>query len=134
MLLQSEQHKRLDTFKSPTEFASFVLRSSDGKRLRVYFYTVNQDGIGRMSPLTQPVAGDLKDGWRVLFALHNHNFHPGQPQLNGIVAPSIPDAHFAQNVRAELALPESRITNGISTVRIPASAFAQFEREDRKPN
>lgn len=134
MLLQGAQHGRLDTFKNPTEFASFVLRSKDGKRLRVYFYTVNQDGIGRMSPLTQPVAKDIKTGWRVLFTLHNHNFHPGQPQLNGIVAPSVPDAQFAYNVREELALPQARITNGVSTVRIPASAFAQFEREDKKPN
>jgi hypothetical protein len=134
MLLQGTQHARIDTFKTPTEFASFVLRSNDGKRLRVYFHTVNQDGIGRMSPLTGPVAKDIKAGWRVLFTLHSHNFHPGQPQMNGIVAPSVPDAHFAQNVRTELALPQARITNGVSTVRIPASAFAQFEREEKKPN
>lgn len=129
MLLQAEQHARRDTFANPTEFASFVLRSDDGRRLRVYFYTVNLDGIGRMSPVTGPVAGDLKSGWRTLFTLHNHNFHPGQPMLNGIVAPSVPDAHFVENVRAELKLPEARITNGVNTVRIPALAFGDFERD-----
>lgn len=48
-LLVGEQHARMDTFATPTEFASLILRSPDSTRLRVYFYTINQDGIGRMT-------------------------------------------------------------------------------------
>lgn len=126
-LLQGTQHQRLDTFATPTEFASFVLRSQ--RRLRIYYYTVNQDGIGSMTPLTDPVRRDLKEGWRVLLALHNHNFHPGQPGLNGIPAPSVPDAHFTNAVGKELGLQEAWITNGVNTARIPAAAFADFEHK-----
>jgi hypothetical protein len=56
MLLTGYQHARIDTFVAPTEFASIVMRSADNSRLRVYFYTINQDGIGRASPLTTMAA------------------------------------------------------------------------------
>lgn len=125
-LLTGMQQERLDMFEAPSEFASFVLRARD--RVRIYFYTVNQDGLGRISPLTDPVRKDIRTGWRVQFALHNHPFHPGQPMLNGPPAPSVPDAHFHYNAHAELGLPEARVTNGVDTVRIPAAAFDRFER------
>jgi hypothetical protein len=126
--LQAVQHGRIGTFQSPTEFGSIALQSKG--RLRVYYYTVNADGIGRVSPLTEPVLRDMAAGWKVLWALHNHNFHPGQPILNGPIAPSSADAGFALNSRDDLKLPEARITNGIDTVRIPASAFGQFQIKD----
>lgn len=123
-LLTGMQQARLDMFESPSEFASFVLRA--GNRVRIYFYTNNQDGLGRMTPLTDPVLQDVKKGWRVQFGMHNHPFHPGQPDLNGPPAPSVPDAHFHYNMREEM--PEARVTNGVDTVRIPAAAFDRFER------
>src|SRR5688572_17847051 len=52
-LLVGMQQERLDMFEAPSEFASFVLRS--GKRVRIYFYTNNQDGLGRMTPVTDPI-------------------------------------------------------------------------------
>lgn len=123
-LLTGLQQERLDMFENPSEFASFVLRSGD--RVRIYFYTNNQDGLGRMSPLTDPVFEDVKKGWRVQFGMHNHPFHPGQPLLNGPPAPSVPDAHFHYNMREHMR--EARVTNGVDTVRIPAVAFGSFER------
>jgi hypothetical protein len=126
--LQAVQHGRIGTFQSPTEFASIALQAKG--RLRVYYYTVNADGIGRISPLTEPVLRDVAAGWKVLWALHNHNFHPGQPILNGPIAPSSADADWALNSRDDLKLPEARITNGIHTARIPASAFGQFQTKD----
>lgn len=124
-LLIGYQHDRVDTFAAPTEFASLVLRSPDGSRLRIYYYTINQDGIGRASPITEPAMVDLQAGWRLAIALHNHAFHPGQPKLNGIIAPSDPDADFNANLAAS-GLEQAWITNGLHTVRIPASAFSQF--------
>lgn len=128
-LLTGMQQARLDMFENPSEFASFVLRS--GNRVRIYFYTNNQDGLGRVTPVSDPVRKDIKMGWRVQFALHNHPFHPGQPALNGPPAPSIPDAHFHDNARDELGLAEARVTNGVTTVRIPAAAFSSFERSEK---
>jgi hypothetical protein len=124
--LTAHQHARMDTFAAPTEFASLVLRSPDETRLRVYYYTINQDGIGRATPITEPALADVRAGWRLAVALHNHAFHPGQPALNGIVAPSVPDADFNVNLAAN-GLEQAWITNGLHTVRIPASAFARFQ-------
>lgn len=94
MLLYGYQHARLKTFEAPSEFASIILRSPDRERLRVYYYTINHDGIGRMDPIVDPALADKGDGWEVLVALHNHAFHPGQPEIDGILAPSEPDADF----------------------------------------
>lgn len=125
-LLMTVQHKRVDTFVRPTEFAALVLRSPDGARLRIYYLTIDADGIGRMSPLTEPARADVKAGWRIEIALHNHSFHPGQPSLDGVIAPSEADAQFAANLAAEAGLQSAWITNGLHTSRIPASAFGLF--------
>jgi hypothetical protein len=125
-LLVTEQHKRVDTFVRATEFAALVLRSPDGARLRIYYLTIDADGIGRMSPLTEPALTDVRAGWRLEIALHNHAFHPDQPSLDGVLAPSEADAQFAVNLAAEAGLQSAWITNGLHTSRIPASAFGLF--------
>jgi len=125
-ILIGYQHDRIDTFVAPTEFASLILRSPDESRLRIYYYTINQDGIGRASPITEPAIADMQTGWRLAVALHNHAFHPGQPKLNGITAPSEADADFHANL-ATSGLEQAWITNGLHTVRIPASTFSQFK-------
>jgi hypothetical protein len=128
-LLQQMQDDRIDTFARPTEFAAVVLRSADGATLRIYFYTVNEDGIGRMTPVSAPATADYQSGWKVLGTLHNHAFHPGQPELNGPLAPSKPDGRFIVNFAASAGLAEAWITNGLHTARIPAAAFGLFERD-----
>jgi hypothetical protein len=128
-LLFQTQDRRVDTFAAPTEFVSLVLRSADGARLRVYFYTVNQDGIGRASPISEPAAADRRAGWTVLAALHNHNFHPGDPRQNGALAPSLPDAQFNANMAKEAGLQSAWITNGLHTAHIPAAAFGRFAQD-----
>lgn len=125
-LLLSVQFGRVDMFERPTEFAALVLRSPGGDRLRIYYLTINEDGIGRISPLTEPAMVDVKAGWRAEIALHNHGFHPGQPSLDGVLAPSEADAQFAANFAAEAGLRAAWITNGLHTSRIPAAAFGLF--------
>lgn len=128
MLMVGYQHGRLNTFENPSEFASIILRSPDKERLRVYYYTINHDGIGRMDPIVKPVLEDKQAGWEVLVALHNHAFHPGQPEIDGILAPSEPDADFHIRFHAGSGLREARITNGVHTVRMPSSSFDGFQR------
>lgn len=127
-LLAGYQHGRMGVFDAPTEFASVVMRSPDKARLRIYYYTINQDGIGRASPFLDPAHEDGAKGWTMELVLHPHVFHPGQPELDGLVAPSVPDADLAYNLRAS-GLKQSWITNGIHTVKIPAEAFALLQRE-----
>ncbi|THD67304.1 hypothetical protein [Phenylobacterium sp.] len=129
MLLYQAQDQRIETFTAPTEFMAMVLRSPDGARLRVYFYSINQDGIGRATPVADPAEADFKAGWTILAGLHNHNFHPGDPTLNGPVAPSNPDAKFNATFAAEAGMQAAWITNGVSTAHIPAAAFGRFETE-----
>jgi hypothetical protein len=127
-LMTGYQHARIGVFDAPTEFASVVMRSPDGARLRIYYYTINQDGIGRASPFLDPADVDAARGWTMELVLHPHVFHPGQPELDGLVGPSVPDADLAYNL-LESGLKQSWITNGIHTVRIPAEAFGLFTRE-----
>lgn len=129
MLLQQTQDARVPMTHTPTEFMSVVLRSPDDQRLRVYFYTINDSVIGRATPVSAPATADVRAGWKALGALHNHAFHPGQPELNGPVAPSKPDAEFNTNFAESAGLAEAWITNGLDTARIPASAFGLFERD-----
>lgn len=128
MLLIGHQHGRLNTFETPSEFAAIVLRSPEGNRLRVYSYTINHDGIGRMDPVVEPALRDAREGWKVLIALHSHVFHPGQPEIDGILAPSEPDADFHVRFHEESGVDEAWITNGVHTVRMPASSFGLFKR------
>lgn len=127
--LLAEQHSRMNLFSQPSEFASFVLLSPDRTIVRVYYYTVNQNGIGKASPLTSPVQQDLKSGWKPLFALHNHPIVPGDRKLNGAPSPSVPDADFQMGSARYLGLPEARITNGFNSVHMPATSFAEFRVE-----
>lgn len=128
MLMFGHQHGRLNVFENPSEFASIILRSPDRERLRAYYYTINHDGIGRMEPIVAPALEDRRDGWEVLIALHSHVFHPDQPELDGILAPSEPDADFHVRFHAESNVREARITNGVHTVIMPASSFDGFKR------
>ena len=99
------------------------------KKIRVYFYTVNQNGIGKATPLTKPVRDDVHGGWLALFVLHNHPIVPGDEKLNGAPSPSVPDADFQIESAKYLGLLEARITNGVNTVHIPASAFSTFRAQ-----
>jgi len=104
-LLQKAQDDRIDTFASPTEFMAFVLRSPDGARLRVYFYTANFDGIGRVGPAAEPAARDHAAGWTVLAG-----------------------AQFNLRFHAQTGMAEAWIPNGLHTAQIPAAAFPLFEQ------
>lgn len=61
-------------------------------------------------------------------ALHSHVFHPGQPEIDGILAPSEPDADFHVRLHAASDVREAWITNGVDTVKMPASSFGLFRR------
>lgn len=127
-LLVGTQHDRMDMIKSPTEFVAIVLRHPGDRRVRIYSYTININGIGRMTPITDAVKDDVSSGWVIDHVVHNHPFQLAGPTLNGVLAPSIPDAGFHASFAISHDLREARITNGRDTVSIPGSSFADFER------
>jgi hypothetical protein len=127
LLLLTAQNERIDILDDPTEFVSFILRSSDEQLLRIYFYSRNEDGIGNVAAVVARVADDRTRGWILVANLHNHNFHLHGADLNGAVAPSVPDAHLYNSLADRYQLQEAWITNGLSTVRIPAQVFGRFQ-------
>jgi hypothetical protein len=124
MLLLSEQNDRIALLDDPTEFLSVILRSADEKRLKIYFFSKNENGIGNISAIMVKIRGDKAQGWILTSTLHNHNFELHAPGLNAAVAPSVPDGLLNQQLRDEIEA--AWITNGLNTVRIPARAFGRF--------
>jgi hypothetical protein len=127
MLLIGIQNGRIGLLQQSTEFTAFVLRSSTGRRLRIYYYTRNEDGIGNVGAILAPVARDYQEGWIVMANLHNHNFRIGQTDPNAVVSPSLSDAQLYQTLAAKYQLREAWITNGLHTARIPVSAFGRLQ-------
>lgn len=117
------QNRRIPVLERPTEFISYILRSADKKKLMIIYYTRNEDGIGRLGPLSAKVEAAKADGWQVQASFHPHNFHPDQPAMNGILAPSGPDSQLYKVHAASLGLEEAWITNGLHTFRMAASDF-----------
>lgn len=126
-LLFSQQTDRLDMASQPTELTAFVLKAKYGRRIRIYYYTVNQAGIGGMGTLTAPVLADLATGqWRPWMSLHNHNFFFTGPVLGGTVAPSEADAQFFQSAASDFVLETAWITNGFDTLKLGRRHFRRL--------
>lgn len=125
-LLMSYQTERMDMAKEPTEFTALFLRSDDGARLKIYWYTVNQAGIGNLSALMRHVEADLAQGWGLWASLHNHNFFLTRENISGVPAPGLSDVQFFRALRDGSGLREAWVTNGFDTIRIPASDFDLF--------
>ncbi len=114
--LIAEQTERLDMVEHPSEVLAFILRARGDDRLRIYTWTVNAAGIGRVGPIRERVEADLKTGqWRFLIAFHNHNFFVDKDDISGVVAPSTPDAQVMRGLRDDLGMEEAWISNGFDT-------------------
>jgi hypothetical protein len=98
----------------PTEFAAWVLEREG--LLKVWYFTVDQPGLGSLGLLHGPVMADLEEGWRVRQHLHNHNFFPDQDGVLGGVVPSTSDVDAFRRVGAEFGVPLFSITNGFHTL------------------
>jgi len=112
-------------FETPTEFLAYILRRGD--TLKVWYYTVDQAGVGGLSNLHDPLARDREEGWTVMGNLHNHNFFPGGDALLGGVVPSATDIQAMRGMTGSLGLPGASITNGFHTIDLSAEDFWRFE-------
>jgi hypothetical protein len=124
--VQAERTVRLGSsmFETPTEFLSYVLaREGD---LKIYFYTVDQPGIGGLSTVHQPLQADLEAGWRVVGNIHNHNFFPASDRVLGGVVPSAADVQALRSARDSFGLPTASIVNGFHALEITGADLDAF--------
>jgi hypothetical protein len=127
--VQTERAVRKGTsmFETPTEFTSYILTKPDS--LKIYFYTVDQPGIGGMGVLDEPIARDQEEGWVVVESLHNHNFFPASDALLGGTVPGAGDMRYMRSASQRYGLSTATITNGFHTIEMSRADFAVFRAE-----
>jgi hypothetical protein len=101
-------------FERPTEFAAWILEREGA--LKIWYFTVDQPGIGGLAPVHGMVAADQERGWRVRQLLHNHNFFPEEEGVLGGVVPSASDVGYYRIVMDQFGAPLASITNGFHTL------------------
>lgn len=135
------QMQRLDMVAHPSEILALILRGansesggkSENDKLRIYTWTVNDAGIGRVGPIREVAERDLAAGWKLAIAFHDHNFFvdrvgpAGAPDPGGVIAPSAPDAQILKAFRDDLGMAEAWISNGFDTGKWQAAALDRFE-------
>ncbi len=128
LLLATQAERSADQGRSmythPTEFLGYVLRR--GAVTKIWFYTVDQPGLGGLTRMHDPLFEDLGAGWVVERNIHNHNFFPEAETLLGGVVPSATDIQYARNMRGPLGLSLAVITNGFHSLEMTAADFDVF--------
>lgn len=136
-LLLSTQAERHPMESQPTEFLAFILKRADpkgGKRLKIWFYTVDQPGIGRLGPISSAVDADVSRGWNPWINLHNHNFFfDRKPLMPGVPWPSAIDAQLMKDLSfQDRAFETIAVTNGFVTSRLRPDELRRFKGADEK--
>jgi hypothetical protein len=112
-------------FERPTEFAAWILER-DGA-LKIWYFTVDQPGIGGLAPVHGMVAADQEQGWMVRQLLHNHNFFPEEEGVLGGVVPSVSDVGYYRIIMAQYGAPLASITNGFHTLDLGVEDLGALE-------
>jgi len=111
-------------FSNPTEFLSYILLKDD--KLKIYYYTVDQPGIGGLSIFSEPLNRDVADGWIVQKNIHNHNFFPESEIVLGGVVPSAADIQYLRNIDSHYGLNSAVITNGFHSIDMSQKDLKKF--------
>lgn len=130
-LLIDGQAARFPMSTRPTEFHALLLhRAATGERpaqLRVYQAASGAPWPPKLDPLLAHVARDRAEGWTVRAHLHNHPFYLEKQDVAGANAPSLSDVQFYRWLRQSLGLEAAWVTNGFTTVEIPARDFDRLD-------
>jgi len=124
-LMLEQQLARKPMITEPTEFLAMVL--SKGSMLRIYFYSIDQPGIGNVDEIDKIVGQAVNDGFKVIFSLHNHNFFLKKANVQGGIAPSGNDVQVFRAQRESLGVEKALITNGFDTLVIDKDEFCIFK-------
>jgi hypothetical protein len=120
-------------YSRPTEFLSYVLKKDN--LLKIYYYTVDQPGIGGLGVFNQPLDDDIADGWELVKNIHNHNFFPESKAILGGVVPSAADVQYLRNMVSRFGLNNAVITNGFHSIDLSRDDFKRFSTwEDESEN
>ncbi|MGZ8469316.1 MAG: hypothetical protein ACXW61_07515 [Gemmatirosa sp.] len=132
-LLLDHQAARVPMAARPTEFQALVLRraatDTAPAMVRVYAAASHAPWPPKLGPIVDSlVARDRRDGWTVHAHLHNHPFYLDRAatDIAGANAPSLSDAQYYRALHASLGLERAWITNGFTTVEIPARDFVRL--------
>ncbi|GLC25744.1 hypothetical protein [Roseisolibacter agri] len=132
-LLIDAQAARFPMAARPTELQALLLhRAATGERpaqLRVYQAASGAPWPPKLDPLMAHVARDRADGWTVRAHLHNHPFYleKRDADVAGANAPSLSDVQLYRWLRTSLGLESAWVTNGFTTVEIPARDFDRLD-------
>lgn len=124
--LTERQYSRFDPISRPTEFMAYILQRNDD--VMIYFSGSDRPGARMRHKIADRVADDLKDGWKLVAHLHNHNFFfdreigdrnystaENLDDVGGGVVPSLPDVHFTRGLMEDFGDFEVWVTNGFHT-------------------
>lgn len=124
------QNSRKDLLKEPTEFIAFMLSKRNSYKL--YYFTSNIAGIRSLGFIHREIEKSLKDGWKLDYNLHNHNFFIDKKKYRGTVAPSTADAWVFKTELKNYGLQKALVTNGFHTVEISPEMIEQLSTGDMK--
>jgi hypothetical protein len=110
------QNSRKDLLKEPTEFIAFKL--SRGEKYKLYYFTSNIAGVRSLGFIHKEIEESLKNGWKLIYNLHNHNFFIDEKKYRGTVAPSSADAWVFKVELKNYGLQKALVTNGFHTVEL----------------
>ncbi|MBI3553858.1 MAG: hypothetical protein HY077_15290 [Elusimicrobia bacterium] len=134
-LLFSVQAQRHPMETQPTEFLALILRRDDegkGPRLKIWYFTVDQPGIGRPGPITDSAEKDVAAGWKPFLNLHNHNFFFDKtPIVPGAAWPSANDVQVMKNLSFHgLPLERTAVTDGFITSHLRPDELKRLRGAD----
>jgi hypothetical protein len=139
--LFARQAQRFDFIDHPTEYSAFIARGNG--RAHVYFSSMDFVGGKIRHEVTDLVARDTTQGFRLVAHLHNHTFLLNRKvgdrmwtteatlhDVGGGLAPSLADAGLWIGAAKEWGLEEGWITNGLNSSRVPRSVFPQLHQNE----
>jgi hypothetical protein len=136
-LLLGKQADRKPMESRPTEFLAAVLRKEvkrGADKLRVWYFTVDQAGVGGFGPLIEKLEADVAAGWKPQDLLHNHNFFfDKEPAVFGMPWPSANDVRAMRDLTIGGREFETiSVTNGFVTSHLKPAHLHQFKGPDGK--
>jgi hypothetical protein len=132
-LLFAEHTARYPVESTGSEFVGIILKQPQTERLKVLLLS-GFSGTPGVTPsglkLIPQLEADLKAGWIEAAHVHNHPFSFHQEDIAGTPVPSgnaqVADGSLYLHHQRAYGLQEGWVTNGFSTLRIPARQFSRF--------
>lgn len=124
--LLNHQIRQYPLFSHPTEFHAFIAKHQEKGLIRVYFAASDQGYPPQPRIIISELEKEASKGWALYAHLHNH-YGNKENGFFGKMGPSLADAQYFKMLKERFNIEKALITNGFTTVSIPASNFDSFE-------